>query len=1171
VQISNIKEGSRIEGIDPAGPVRVVAVQRSSSGGGSIIYRDAAGQLHDRVLLPGDAERLSLAASRHFSFDADGEDFRLGVEALRIHLAHLFDPMMAIQASNVEPLPHQVTAVYESMLPRQPLRFLLADDPGAGKTIMAGLYIRELALRSDAVRVLVIAPGGLVDQWQDELNEKFELPFTIFSRELDATSRTGNPFQEHDRLIVRLDQLSRSEELRDKAAAADWDLVVFDEAHKLSANYYGREIKKTQRYELGELLSSRTRHLLLMTATPHNGNDNSFQLFLALLDRDRFYGKADGKINPADVNDVMRRMIKEELLRFDGTRLFPERRAYTLTFELSSAEMALYEAVTDYVRHQMDLAEQVGGSRRRTVGFALTILQRRLASSPEAIFQSLKRRRMRLEDRLKQIRTGALCSGVAETLADYNVGHVPAPYADDEEFPDQDYEELEERLVIEASAAETAQELEKEINLLQGLEEQARRVVQSQQDRKWETLREVLEEDNHMRTPAGARRKLIIFTEHRDTLNYLQSRIATLIGNPEAVIAFHGGHSRDQRRALQERFRNDPETVVLIATDAAGEGVNLQNAHLMINYDLPWNPNRIEQRFGRIHRIGQTEVCHLWNLVAKETREGAVFERLFEKLDAEREALGGRVFDILGAALSGQSLRDMLIEAIRYGNDPEVRKKNLEKVGGALDREKLEQILRDNALCEQAMTPEALFQIREEMERAEARKLQPLFVQAFFNEAFRRLKGEMRAREAHRFEIRHVPAIIRERDKRIGSPRQPVTSAYERICFDKADIRLSGKPPASLIHPGHPLMRAVTDLTLETMRPLLSHGAMLLNPADEGSEPYLLALIDHSVRQAGASQGEAAIVSRRLHFCAIYRDRQVRSAGYAPHLDLHRLDANDVERLRHLLEEDWLTQTLEEQVLDYAQDTLVPQHFQEVNDRRQRIVKKTLDAVRHRLMSEINRLGDRYIKMREQVVAGRQPAVQAENIRRRVDELTARLRAREAELERSAHLEAASPVLLGAALVIPEGLLATSRGEPALTPDAAARQRIERIAMGAVMDYERSLGHEVKDVSGENCGWDVTAQPRANENGVLPPARHIEVKGRRADATTVTVSRNEIAQALNQGEKFWLAIVRVDGDAVYGPHYINQPFTQPPDWAETSKALDISKLLRRAGAVAVAP
>jgi len=1140
----------------------VVAVEREGDGPATIIYRDSSGQVRERVLMAGDAERLSPAAARRFRFDADPEEFRLGTEALRIHLAHLFDPMMAIHASNVEPLPHQVTAVYESMLPRQPLRFLLADDPGAGKTIMAGLYIRELVLRSDAARILIVAPGGLVDQWQDELNEKFELPFTIFSRELDATSRTGNPFQENDRLIARLDQLSRSEDLRDKLTATEWDLVIFDEAHKLSANFYGREIHKTQRYELGELLSAHTRHLLLMTATPHNGNDAAFQLFLALLDRDRFYGKPQGEIRSEDVEDVMRRMIKEELLRFDATRLFPQRRAYTLTFALSPAEMSLYDAVTTYVREQMDRADRLVDNRRRTVGFALTILQRRLASSPEAIFQSLKRRRKRLKDRVELERNGALKNGIAETLGTYgnSTGAVPNAYVDEDEFPDREYEEMEERLVDEASAAQTIEELHKEIDILAQLEEQARSVVQSQQDRKWETLREVLEDNEHMRTPDGGRRKLIIFTEHRDTLTYLHHRIATLLGDPGAVIAFHGGRSRDERKALQERFRNDPRTIVLIATDAAGEGVNLQNAHLMINYDLPWNPNRIEQRFGRIHRIGQTEVCHLWNLVANETREGAVFERLLKKIEAESEALGGRVFDILGTAFSERSLRELLIEAIRFGEDPQTRAKNFERVEGALDHDKLAELLQDNALCEKIMRPEVLFAVKEEMEKAEARKLQPLFVQAYFKRAFDRFNGELRPREPGRFEIRHVPGAIRERDKRIGSPRQPVSNAYERICFDKADLRISGKPPAALIHPGHPLMRAVTDLILEQTRPLLSQGALLLDPADEGSEPYLLALVEHSIRESKPAPGSDGLVSRRLHFCALYPDGRARLVGYAPHLDLQPLTAEQASKLNEVAGQAWLENDVERQVLSYAHSALVPDHYQEVSDRRRRIVDKTLRAVRNRLTTELNRLQDRYIKLKDEVAAGRQPKVQPENLRRRIDVLAARLDARAGELEQSRHLEAATPVLQGAALVVPQGLLAERKGQ-AQSTDPAARDKIERIAMQAVMDFEKKLGHTVKDVSAENCGWDVTAQPRARPDGQIPAARHIEVKGRRADAKTITVTCNEIAQAINQNTKFWLAVVLVDGDRVDGPHYINQPFTQPPEWADASRTLYISKLL----------
>src|SRR6476659_8122372 len=306
----------------------------------------------------------------------------------------------------VEPLPHQITAVYESMLPRQPLRFLLADDPGAGKTIMAGLLIKELIARGDLQRCLVVCPGSLAEQWQDELYRRFHLPFEILTNDKLEAARTGNWFMENNLIIARLDKLSRNEDVQAKLTVPDgrWDLVVCDEAHKMSATFFGGEIKYTRRYKLGQLLSTLTRHFLLMTATPHNGKEEDFQLFMALLDGDRFEGRFRDGVHAADASDLMRRMVKENLLKFDATPLFPERRAYTVPFKLSDAEAELYKDVTDYVREEFNRADALENEKRvRTVGFALTILQRRLASSPEAIFQSLRRRKNRLEGRLPEM------------------------------------------------------------------------------------------------------------------------------------------------------------------------------------------------------------------------------------------------------------------------------------------------------------------------------------------------------------------------------------------------------------------------------------------------------------------------------------------------------------------------------------------------------------------------------------------------------------------------------------------------------------------------------------------------------------------------------------------------------------------------------------------------
>ena len=743
LKLEEITTNAALTGIEPGQVVRVVTTEPVGDNALTVYYKTSDGRLLERMLFRTDEATLALAeAGRPWAFDAPGAAFKLAAEAYRITLAHLFDPMMAVHTANVEPLPHQITAVYESMLPRQPLRYVLADDPGAGKTIMAGLFISELLLRADARRVLIVAPGSLVEQWQDEMSEKFGLFFTPFSRDLVEQSHSGNPFDEIDLLLVRLDQLARSDDLQAKLRLTRWDLVVVDEAHKLSATYFGNRLNKTRRFELGERLGAITRHFLLMTATPHNGKEADFQLFLSLLDADRFYGRPRHGVHTVDVSDVMRRMVKEDLLKFDGTPLFPERRATTVNYTLSDPEAALYTAVTNYVTEEWQKADTLADNKRKgTVGFALTTLQRRLASSPEAIYQSLRRRHQRLKRRVDEEK---LRQRGAAVLAETFGGAIPE---DADDLTAEEQEQLEEEVVDQATAAQTVQELEAEIHILQGLEEQARQVVQSGQDRKWDELSQLLQHTPEMQDASGRQRKLIVFSEHRDTLRYLQQRIGGLLGDPAAIVTIHGGVRREDRLDVQERFRNDSTIRVLIATDAAGEGINLQNANLMVNYDLPWNPNRLEQRFGRIHRIGQTEVCHLWNLVAADTREGDVFRRLFEKLDVERQALGGRVFDILGEVFEDRSLRDLLIDAIRYGEDPAIRARLLRRVEGALDTEHLRSILHRNALCEEVMDEQRIFAVKAEMEKAEARKLQPYFIRAFFTQAFQHLGGELRARE----------------------------------------------------------------------------------------------------------------------------------------------------------------------------------------------------------------------------------------------------------------------------------------------------------------------------------------------------------------------------------------------------------------------------------------
>ena len=848
--LEDITVNSIVKGLVPNSAVTIKHTEMFGSQAMQVTFVDAEGRPGTQLIYRDQESALEIVRqTRPLSFSADPKLFRLASEAQRLRWGFLFDPMIAVTTSSIEPLPHQITAVYETMLNRQPLRFLEADDPGAGKTIMAGLLIKELIIRGDVAKCLIVAPGSLVEQWQDELDQKFDLAFDIMTNDAIQASRTGNWFLEHNLCICRLDKLSRNEDVQERLKQVDWDLVVVDEAHKMSASFFASEVRYTKRFRLGQLLSQRTRQFLLLTATPHNGKEEDFQLFMSLIDGDRFEGRyRDGGPSP-DCSDIMRRMVKENLVTMEGKPLFPERFAYTVSFPLSPEEAALYAKVTNYVREEFNRADRLDSDRRRgMVGFALTILQRRLASSPEAIYQSLRRRHERLEERLREeklLRRGR----TAEEEIDIQTNIDVEDMEDLEEAPEQEVEQAEEQVVDLATAARTIAELEAEIQILKDLEAEAGRLRRSRKDTKWAKLSETLQNNPEMFDASRNRRKLVIFSEQRDTLNYLVDQLSSLLGSSTAVVSIHGQTPRERRRQIQESFMNDPEVLILVATDAAGEGINLQRAHLMVNYDLPWNPNRIEQRFGRIHRIGQLDVCHLWNLIAEETREGDVFLRLLKKLEQQRESLGGAVFDVLGKVFQGQSLRDLLIEAIRKGDRPEVKARLNQVIDQNMDREHLRQLIEERQLVQETLPTTKVQEIREAMERAQARKLQPHYIGSFFATAFEGFGGTLLKREPNRFEIRNVPGDIRHRDRVLGM-RAPVLKAYERITFLKEAVRVEGKPPAALVAPGHPLLDATIDLTLERYRDLLRQGAILVDPLDQGMEPRVLLFLEHALTDA---------------------------------------------------------------------------------------------------------------------------------------------------------------------------------------------------------------------------------------------------------------------------------------------------------------------------------
>ncbi|HEX9640124.1 MAG TPA: helicase-related protein, partial [Candidatus Krumholzibacteria bacterium] len=604
---------------------------------------------------------------------ADPEKARLLVESARIRLAYAHDKQFAVSLSGIRTLPHQIEAVYLRMLPQPRLRYLLADDPGAGKTIMAGLLIKELKLRQAIERILILCPAPLTIQWQDELLRWFGEPFDIIFSAVDQ-QQLVNPWQRLNQVVASLDY-AKQDEVRERVWQQRWDMVVIDEAHKCSAYTKrsasrGDEPDKTKRYQLAERLTSQADHVLLLTATPHHGDDDRFAHFVRLLDPDLFpepHRLADrgGEIR----RDILRlgpecpwalRRLKEDLKDIHGRRLFPDRHAHTVTFRLNREEYDLYKAVTAFINRFLP---QAAGRKKASVALARTVLQRRLASSTQAICESIRRRLERQQSLLQEL-DELPPRQLAKRLAE-----IQGQVTDAEQDEDDLDEEVRDRLVDEITAAVELDHLRTEIAALQDLLAQAKRVRDHTRDSKLEALRQCLE-TAEFHELADGRGKLLIFTEHRDTLTYLCEHLHRW---RYSICHIHGGMNPHERKRAQEQFRTAAQ--VCVATEAAGEGINLQFCHLMINYDLPWNPTRLEQRLGRIHRIGQERECHAFNFVASDSEEGQpiiegrILHRLLQKLEQMREVLADRVFDVIGEVLSlnDVNLPEMLRDA---ANDP---------------------------------------------------------------------------------------------------------------------------------------------------------------------------------------------------------------------------------------------------------------------------------------------------------------------------------------------------------------------------------------------------------------------------------------------------------------------------------------------------------------------
>ena len=1132
--LEELAPGLRISGLIPADVITVIAAQAHGTGAVELTYKTTAGALGQQVVFRADEDRLSIAQVGGRPFDAPAADFKLAAEAQRIRLAGLFDPMLAVATSDVQPLPHQIRAVYGELLPRTPLRFLLADDPGAGKTIMAGLYVKELLLRDDVKQCLIVAPGGLVEQWQDELFFKFGLRFDILTNQLIDSNVNLNVFETNPLLIARMDQLSRNELLRAQLAETEWDLIIVDEAHRMGAHYFGGKLEKTKRFQLGELLGGVTRHLLLMTATPHSGKEEDFQLFLTLLDRDRFEGK---NRHTTDLSGIMRRMVKEDLLTFDGKKLFPERIAETVPYELTELEYELYEAVTDYVRTGMNRAQKLlDGKRRNTIGFALTVLQRRLASSPEAIYKSLMRRSARLERKKAEIQNGTW----REQLPGIDLNEI-----DDDEFSAEEIEQVEEELLDAATAAQTVEELTAELLELAELVTLAKRVRDAGTDKKWTELSTILQ-DNVLTTDSnGSPRKFIIFTEHRDTLDYLRARISLMIGKPNAVRAIHGGVRRAERRLVTEEFTKNRDCQILIATDAAGEGLNLQAAHLMVNYDLPWNPNRIEQRFGRIHRIGQEEVCRLWNLVASNTREGEVFTRLLEKLEQMRETYGGRVFDVLGEAFNETPLRTLLIDAIQYGELPATKAKMHQVVDASVGDGLLE-LLQERALASEHLAEADLQKLRAAMDEARARRLQPHYIELAFKAAFTRLGGRIAKREQGRYEISNVPSHIRT------SKHGPIATRYDRVTFDLSHVQPDELPRADLLAPGHPLHDAVMDEAVRQFDRMLNSGTVLISASAE--QPQLLVGVIEEVADATGDS-----IARRFGYAYVDSDGTVSPAGPAPYLDcVAAPDTPTVQSATHL---PWLADA-ERQATSWIISKQLPQYLAEVQPRRAAELARARTLVTTRLKGERDRLLFDAAIAAEKEQQGDKTRESSDSLNRKAVELDVRLRARLELLDQQALMSTKPPRILTAALVLPIAMV-ESEVPPTSPMLAQETKEVERRGVDLVMARERALGRHPVEQASNNKGFDILSSDAKGDT------YRIEVKARIDGATDFFVTHNEVMTGKNAFPRYRLALVKVDprGAQQDEVRYLDSPFanTDLGDFEATGIRGDWSKTWAKGG------
>jgi len=1066
-----IKTGDLISGPLWNEPVLVKMIETKSNKYIRIVGATAKTEQHiDQVIPLQELLNIKITTS-HALFTQEAWKVFLSLEAIRYRYASLYDPLLAMNISKVDPLPHQIEAIYGYILKFPHIRFLIADDPGAGKTIMAGLIIKELKLRRIVRKILIVTPGHLKDQWQRELKERFDETFEIVDRNrFDAGYRT-NVWEKENQIITSMD-FAKKEDVLPTLAATSFDLVIVDEAHKMSAYRYGEKIDKSDRYRLGEVLSGITNHLLFLTATPHKGDPENFRLFLDLLERGFFATNEMVKesIGNKD-NPLFIRRIKEDLRDFEGKPLFLPRYVKTISFDLGTSspnEKELYNALSKYVENQYNLA--IKKNTKRNVAFALVILQRRLASSTFALLRSLERRKKRLEELLKD---SANPPAINETP---DIEEIEEMSEQERWQKESEWETI--------SIAETKDELQKEIQTIDTLIQKASEIIRNEEEIKLKKLKESLSELSQ-KVQEKSQRKILIFTESRDTLEYLERKIREW---GYSVNTIHGAMKLQDRVNAETVFKN--QTEIMVATEAAGEGINLQFCNLMINYDIPWNPNRLEQRMGRIHRYGQTREVFIHNLVASDTREGLVLTKLFEKIEEIRNAIGSdKVFDVLGDIIDSKQFAQAITDAAVNARDID---EILKIIDIKVDEEYIAKV-KEN-LGETLATHFIDYtSLRELAQKAKEHRLIPEYTQSFFIKAFEKAGGRIRRLEKGLIAIDSIPFLIRKiaEDEAFKKTYGSILKSYSKVTFDKEVSKKN--PSVEFISFGHPLFEAVLEWVEKDLLDSIYSGATFYDPDGKLDGTILF-------YRGEIKDGTGEIAGKRL-FSFFVNEKEIKPIPPSILWDLAEENFPsegviiDYEALKDKAE------ALAIQSLEQYKEELTQERKRQSEIKRKYGIK-SLDYLILKLDGDLIDLEDRKNK-------GENVDLAIRNKQERKVEYEKALKDLINLIEKEQNLTMSMPTFLGIVRIKPY---------PETSREMISDKEIEALGMRIAMEYEQKQERIPEDVSNENLGFDIRSVDKNNN------IRYIEVKAR-AQTGAIALTQNEWFKAQRFGDDYYLYVV----------------------------------------------